>query len=881
MRSFKTYIFLMFSLVFFKNYSQSVISGVINDEKGQPLSGATIIISKNTSTSILAYDISGTQGEFEAEVKDISDSLIFKVSYLGYTTWIKDIYNKKQQLLVQLFPSTENLKEVFVERKIIEQHGDTLSFSVSAFKDQKDRVIADVIKKMPGIEIRPSGEIMYQGKPIQKYYIDGLDLMEGRYNLANENISADDVSKVQILENHQPIKILDSLVFSERASLNIKLKNNLTVSGNAQLGSGFSPLLWKAKFTPMLFSKKKQAIATYQSNNTGTNISREIHNFSSENAGNNFSIEKTNWLSLTQLSKPPFLQELWLDNNVHLASVNALQQIKKDVILKLNVSYLNDFQKQNGTSNTRFFIPTDTINLLENNQNKLFTSNLQSKLIIEKNTKNNYIKNSFELNKYWDSKKGITQLADDSLEQKLSNPFIAVRNKLQLITTLGKQLIDFQSNIGYTKSNQDLEVIPGQFLNLLNNGKPYSKINQLLESTRLFADNSASFTKALKQFTIASKIGFAIQNQQLNSDLILSENQQNTDQDFINRLDFTTSKGYFENVIQFKSKDEYWKLRLTTPVSIINIKLEDENFPNNRNLNRLVFEPNLYLKKKLTTFWESSIYAGLKYNHGDIKHLFSGFMLTNYRNLKRFDAPISQQVIQTYSGAISYRNPIKRIFFRGAYSFTRTKGNLLYKNGIKENGAIILEAIESDNFTNISNYNLGGSKYLKNIKTTIKLNVRYNQSNQLQLLNDTFTNVENNNIHFNINLDAEIFSWLSSQYVAAFSVYKTSFEKVQFRQVETNKHTLDLFFYLTDSQYLKCNGESYYNSFSEENSSNYFLNLSYQYTFKQPNIDLNLSWNNVLNTNEFVNVYTNEFSYVENRYQLRSSQVLASIKFSF
>lgn len=881
MRAFNTYILLLFFLVFFKSYSQSVITGLVNDENGQPLSGATIIISKNSSSSILAYDISNSLGEFETKVNDISSSLILKVSYLGYTTWIKNISNKKQQIQIQLLPSTENLKEVFVEAKIIQQHGDTLSFSVAAFKDQKDRVIADVIKKMPGIEIMPSGVILYQGTPIQKYYIEGLDLMEGRYNLANENISADDVSKVQILENHQPIKILDSLVFSERSSLNIKLKKKLTISGNAELGSGFTPLLWKAKFIPMLFSKKRQAIVTYQSNNTGTDISRQIHNFSSENSDNNTSIEKTNWLALTQLSEPPFLQELWLDNNVHLASVNALQQLKKDAILKLNVSYLNDFQKQHGSSNTRFFTPTDTISLLENNRNKLFTSNLQSKLIIEKNTKKNYVKNSFELNKYWDSKGGITQLTDAKLEQNLSNPFIAVRNKLQLITTLGKQLIDFQSNVGYTKTNQDLEVIPGQFLNILNNGRPYSKINQLLESTRLFADNSASFTKSLKQLTIASKIGFAIQNQQLNSDLIVSENQQDIAQDFINRLDFTTSKGYFENVMQFRSKDEFWKLRLTMPISTIKIKFEDQNYPNSRSLNRLVFEPNFYLQKKLTTFWETSITAGLNYNYGDVRRLYSGFMLTNYRNLNRYNAPISQQVNQIYSGTISYRNPIKQIFIKGAYSFSRTKNNLLYKNEIDENGAVILEAIESDNFINYNNYSLGGSKYFKKIKTTIKLNARYNQSNQEQLLNDTFTNVEINNIQMNANLDAEIFSWLSSQYVGTISIYKSSFDKIELEQVTTNKHALNLFFYITDNQYLKFTNEYYSNSLSKENASNYFLNFGYQYTFKQSNIDLNLSWNNVLNTKEFVNVYSAEFSYVENSYKLRPSQVVASIKFSF
>jgi hypothetical protein len=29
----------------------------------------------------------------------------------------------------------------------------------------------------------------YQGKAINKYYIEGLDLLEGKYNLANDNLS--------------------------------------------------------------------------------------------------------------------------------------------------------------------------------------------------------------------------------------------------------------------------------------------------------------------------------------------------------------------------------------------------------------------------------------------------------------------------------------------------------------------------------------------------------------------------------------------------------------------------------------------------------------------------------------------------------------------
>jgi hypothetical protein len=96
---------------------------------------------------------------------------------------------------------------------------------VNSFSKEQDRSIGDVLKRMPGIEVLPDGKILYQGKAINKYYIEGLDLLEGKYNLANDNLPYQEVSQVQILENHQPIKTLDSLQFSDRSALNIKLKH--------------------------------------------------------------------------------------------------------------------------------------------------------------------------------------------------------------------------------------------------------------------------------------------------------------------------------------------------------------------------------------------------------------------------------------------------------------------------------------------------------------------------------------------------------------------------------------------------------------------------------------------------------------------------------
>ncbi len=875
------YIFLCLIFIGIKGFSQSVITGKILAENKQELSGATIIISTDSTSSILAYGISDEKGNFDIKLNSSSDSLFIKASFIGYKTWTKTIQNKTSQFLLQLTPSSEELKEVLIEAKIIEQRGDTLSFSVSAFKDQKDRVIADIIKKLPGIEMRPGGQIYYNGKPIQKYYIEGLDLLEGRYSLANENLAVDDVSKVEILENHQPIKVLDSLEFSERASLNIKLKKEITTSGTAEVGSGLSPLLWKAKITPMIFAKKRQAIVTYQSNNTGSDVSREIRDFSFDLSGNDFSIDKTDLLSIQKLSEPPFAEDRWLDNNVHLGSVNFLQRIKEDVELKVNLSYLNDAQSQQGRTETRFFTLNDTINLIEKTNNKFFVNTLQSKFTLEKNTEKNYFKNQLELNAFWDSQRGFIEQSDAEILQNLNNPFTAVRNKLRVLKTLGKQLITFRSNIGYTHSNQNLLVSPGQFAGILNSNEPYAEIEQIINTSNLFSENSAGFTKGLGKFTISPEIGFSIQKQQIDSDFLLSENNQISETDFKNRLDFVTADIHLKNAIRFKSIDETWNLRLSTPLSLKSFKLKDENIEEKRKLERLVFEPNFYVKKKLSAFWESSVSAGFNYNFGDIQQLYYGFILTNYRNLQRYNAPISQQINQHYNGTLSYRNPLKQLFLSGSYSYSIANNNLLYSNQISENGAIILQAIERDNSSNSNNFNLSASKYFSKMNTTLKLSANYSVSNREQLLNENFVNSENKSLRLSGNVDAEIFSWLTLTYSGNYSVYETALENARFPKIETNKHAMDAFFYLADNQYLSGGGEYYGNSLSAENGNNYFVNLSYQYTFEKPKIDLNISWNNVFNTDEFVNAYTNEFSFVESRYQLRPSQVVASIKFSF
>ncbi|HCQ76525.1 MAG TPA: hypothetical protein DIV44_06915, partial [Leeuwenhoekiella sp.] len=554
--------------------AQVTLTGTVKDEANKNLSGATITISKDSVSSILAYAISKSDGSFKMQIDNAPEKLFIKASYMGLTTFKKTLERKSQELEIQLRPSSEALKEVVVKSEIIQRRGDTLSFSVEAFKDKNDRVIADVLRKMPGITIKPGGQIYYQGKPIQKYYIEGLDLLEGRYSLANENLAADDVSKVEILENHQPIKVLDSLEFSERASLNIKLKNDVTLSGTAKLGLGATPLLWEANVTPMLFHKKRQFIASYQSNNTGKNVANQVRDFSLNLTGTSYDIAKTDWVSLLNPATPPFSQDRWLDNNVHLASANGIQRLKNDLDLKLNLSYLNDYQQQQGSTQTTIYTPQDTVSISEVIDNRLFIKNFQGKATLEQNTKKNYLKNQLEFNTYRNTERGMLQRTDAAIVQNLGTPFSGFKNNLDIYKTFGKQLVRFSSNTGFSESDQFLRVRPGQFEDFLNSGNPYAESLQNIKSSNLYTDNSAGMTKVLGKFTTTLKLGVALQKESLTSDLVLDDSDTPLGNAFQNDIDFKTSEVYLKQNWRFKNTSETWNIRLGAPVAFKAFNLE-------------------------------------------------------------------------------------------------------------------------------------------------------------------------------------------------------------------------------------------------------------------------------------------------------------------
>ena len=111
-------------------------------------------------------------------LKDNAEILFLEVTNLTHepkTVALKDYANNNNELIIDIKLSTRvtKLKEVIVEKKIpIITKKDTLVYNPDNFKDGSERVIEDLLKKLPGIKVEDNGEIKFKGKPIKKMLLD-------------------------------------------------------------------------------------------------------------------------------------------------------------------------------------------------------------------------------------------------------------------------------------------------------------------------------------------------------------------------------------------------------------------------------------------------------------------------------------------------------------------------------------------------------------------------------------------------------------------------------------------------------------------------------------------------------------------------------------
>ncbi len=876
----RTIITFIFTLIFCLNSQAQInIQGQIEDEKGEALSNINILIYLPNSKTLIAYAVSNEKGQFQTRVNALSDSLDLELSSIHFRKEFRRIPNNSQSLQFKLVSDTKQLEAFTVKASLIEKRGDTLSYLVSSFAGKEDRAIEDVLRRMPGIEIEPNGQILYQGLPLQKFYVEGLDLMSGRYGVISKNLPHSTVSTVEILENHQPIRILEERVYSQQASLNLKLKRDITTTGTGKLGIGASPMLWDVNLTPMTFTKNFQVVSSYQSNNTGNDASRQLRIMTLEDLLQNTDRpnENSGLLNIQAASPPQIEQNRFLDNKMHLLNFNGLLRMSRDFQLRANLYYIDDQQQQTAGLERTIFIPGDTLNFSENINNKLHNNYLLGEFTLSRNVKNNYLNNKLKIKSRWDKHLGLVSDGSENISQTLKSPLKSISNELRSVNPVGKHLVEFQSYISYDHSPHSLEINPGQFTGVLNQNEDYDKLHQQVDLKRFFADHSASFSFGSKSLSFTPRVGIAFRKQVLESTILLS--QENYDYEaginFSNNLEGQHTQAYVRTDIEFKK--ENLTLRANLPFSWQNVELEDVNLNQGQNLKRILFDPRLSLSYKYRNFWQLSSSWSYTNNLGDMDRIQYGYILKTYRNLSQNAAPLSESNRHNFSSRLSYRNPISSFFNAINYLYSINNTNLMYSSLIQSDGTTIMQASHLPNTSYNHGLNVSSSKYFSAIKSTISFRGAINHHKGKSLINEALFNTTSKFYNLSPALNIRFAEWLNTEYEINATYIQTFIEKDKKSDISLLRHKFNFFAFPTRNQLISLSTE-YYNL---DKNNNFFADFLYRYTISEKKIDLEFRWNNIFSTKAYTSYQASDFTVYESTYILRPSQVLFSIKFSF
>lgn len=857
-------------------WGQLLISGTVKNEKGEAISGANVILSPQNSDETLAYFITKSDGKFILKLPSQEHEMYeVKVRAMNYA-FQSDLVNESTDTFdFTLSEKAIELKEVLVKQPPIRKKGDTIAYDVSNFKDIQDRSIADVIKKIPGIEIESSGRILYQGEPINKYYIEGMDLLGGRYGLANENLSAYAVDKVQILENHQPIKMLDSLVYSSKAALNIKLKNKVTYSGKAEVGVGVSPLLYQANVTPMLFNKNQQMIGSFQANNRGEDVGRQLNTLSLEDLLNDQSkFNSDAWLNVARVQTPNFNSKRWLDNAVTLGTWNHLFKLGKDLELRLNIDYLNDYQRHRAESQTVYYLPDGELFLNEQKRNNLQIETLRTKLTLHRNSSANYLQNVLEYRGDWHRTHGYLVTNQLDVDQQLYKPNREFSNQFHIIKKIGKQLVTFKSNVAYKDYQEQLYVRPGVFESIFNNSESYQQALQHIDYQRLNADHFAEMTKGLGPITWRTKLGLVytqndLESQLYRDDVLLGDDYQND-------ILWKRLNPYLENSFDYRKN----RIRTSLALPFRFYHLAQKSNFNQQDFNRFYFQPRLTLNYTLNNFWELITNHSFLQNFGNLSSLHDGFMLYNYNQLQQHETILNESKAWNSRLRFEYKNPIKSRFFHFSYAYNWTENDLMYRYQYNADASSVLTAVSQKNHQTQHNFSSRFSQYFAKIKTSVELNSSYALMQNDQFLNDDLLQVTNEVLSLGIGAKFRKFSWATFEYNYDWMKYASRFDETK-NTFGNQLHKLALHIFPADQHYVLMNLDYYINENRTENPNTFFGDLMYRYTMKKRKIDIEFTVYNLFNQKSFYQRNLSAYYQYEYQYKLRPTQLMLTTRFTF
>ena len=849
--------YLLFLIISASAVAQVKVSGkVVDKESNEPLTGASVIV-KGADGKIKKFASSKSDGGFSMTIPSVNGCRL-EVTMMSFAKQSIPLDSVSFPLTVYMEPGTTLLKEVTVKADRIREQGDTITYNVGSFAQQQDRSIGDVLKRMPGIDVANNGKIQYQGEDINKFYIEGSDLLGGKYGIATNGISHEDVGAVEVMENHQPMQVLLGISFSDKAAINLKLKNKAkatwTFHGDAGGGWSWQPegTIWDGELFAMAVMPGFQNITTLRTNNTGENLSSSSTDFFADRRQTGLS----QYVGVGLPGVPSLSNKRTLFNRSFLVSTNSLWKLKNGEF-KANIDYSFNRVTADASNITTYFLDEGNRIITENRSGTEHTHSLSGKFIYELNQKTAFINNTLQTNLDWDD---VSLATTGSIPngQSADLPDYYVSNKFKMIKRFkGKHLVTFQSV-------NEWESLP-QTLNLDMNGEQF---RQHISDHAFYTHESAAYAFNIKGVTLSLEGSIKAYLRSMDSQLPeLPEELPGLTENVVNTNYLT---------VYATPKFEYWvrrvNLSLNLPVSYAHYNFDKAI----ANRDEVYFSPSLSFNWKPNNRFSGTLRGGLGRSPMNLNLIHPGLIMTNYRTLTSGVDNFYNSSSQNVSASFSYKHTRHGLFANGRVmqSWTHvpyTMAQQLYGDYVVYSYA----DAKNDGKMLMVMGNIG--KTLDFMRGSCNVNGSFSRNESHLLSQRKSVNSVSTGWSVGGKINGNPCRWFSFDYRIDYSDSRLTMNGQSESWLSTMENELSLTFIPHRKWQWTVSGEHYRNELTEHNYKNVVM-LDTKLTFQlNKKIEFAASLTNILNKRSYEYTTYSQLSSFESRRQLRGRQLLFSI----
>lgn len=815
---------------------------VVDADTDEPVVGC-IVKSKG------AFASTDKEGRFAINLKAGADSISFR--FMGYET--RSLPVTADFSCVRLSPKATRLNDVIVEAPDIYARGDTLVFNVSRYANAKDNAIIDVIKRLPGIKVEDDGTIKYQGKPINKFYLDGNDFIGGQYGLATNNISHKDVASVEVMENHQPVKALEGIEFPEEAGINLKLKEDARSRwvGVAQAAAGVQPFLYDGSLYTMRIAPKNQNIITLKADNTGWNPANEIqeHDFDDMFSSDYSSNLWPEYIS-ADIVNAPLTEKRTRDNLSWLA--NAITAWKSgDTSMRLKLNYMGDRLDYNSDMTTDY-LSSQIPRFVQNNSQRTQTHDLSAQFFSQTNKRGYYLKEKFAVAGVWDkSNSNITGSLD--LDQRVNRNSFSANNDLKLVKRNEKKLFTLisRNTFGY---RPDRLLVAGD-----------EEAEQSIGTTDFRSTTETKFGKMTRFWKLYVSGGLDLDYHRMNSTLsgFGEFDNRGVHEAFLSNIYATPQVDYERNG---------WRASLAMPLKWLHYSISGQH-------DYINASPSLYVKRQLTA--KSDISASAAYSLGAPQPYLNLTtpVLSDYRNLFIADNPGKYSQSTSVTLSYRYRNPLKSLFFNFSATYKYSRSSIM-SNQLFVGDFIVSTYADQLNNSNTWYVKGGFSKGLGHSRIVVGCDVDASSTSASSMRDNAVVSFRQFAAGIKPYFKGSILKWLSANYEAEYG-----FSRLSIEEDSSNSHAFHQNLFATiipnDIVQFTVGAEHFLTRFPERNSASLLLLDASAVWRINSKVRLSLTANNLLDRRSYEYVNYGTLSRSEHSFGIRPRSILASVQYRF